>query len=100
MTPLSMGMSKPIAAGDLVCVIRPMPCCGSPRAVGWHFTVQRIEPARTYDCSLCGHTVSDGRPLAFGNGPEHDGFMDVSLLQRIDPAAKKESTETELELTI
>lgn len=87
-------MSKPIAAGDLVMVVKPMYCCGNASKVGVVFRVQKIAKG-TARCPYCNAKVSGTFADRFpGKGP------DVSRLIRIDPPALPESVETEREVAV
>lgn len=78
---------RPIAKGDLVCVVRSGSCCGPDSRLGAIFRVADIEKccARCVDCGRYGLAVH-----AFD--AEHDDLFEVSQLNRLDPPALSEST--------
>jgi hypothetical protein len=84
-----------IKAGDLVMVVKPAPCCGSTKAIGWTFVVSSIE-RRPGACLSCNAIVDDDMRAW---GLKRWGIL-VSRLIRIDPPALPESVETEREVTV
>lgn len=90
-------MSKPIQVGDLVRVIRAHDCKPT-RGYGVIFTVERIAPARRFECIHCLGTIKDGRPLAYGIISRGPGWHPLEWLRRIPPLDELEGERTEEDL--
>lgn len=85
-----------IKAGDLVMVVRPTPCCGTPtKTNGVVFVVVKVETRGPFYCKTCGHRFSQIKSAYRVDGRN----VDVGRLIRIDPPALPESVETEREVT-
>ena len=92
-------MENDIKAGDLVMVVRPMPCCGNLSWVGRIFKAGVVEQC-SYGCSQCGrHSIELTTELS-GFSPIGQPYaVEISRLIKIDPPAQPESTETRKEIT-
>lgn len=75
-------MEKPISVGDLVQVVRGMPCCGAERALGWTFKVSAIRLSQKSHCAIC-KTSFQGTSLADGHPSWHP--FQLHRLKRIPP---------------
>jgi hypothetical protein len=85
-------MSKPIQVGDLVLVVKPRACCGSPGRIGYVSQVFEIQEEKTGFCPDCGAvTVAKGVLLELGWGH-------MNRVIRIDPPAQDESTNSDNQL--
>jgi hypothetical protein len=82
-----------IKAGDLVMVVRPMPCCGNARSIGKVFEVRRV----TRDLARCPHCKTEFEET-YANAVNGRGW-EVPRLIRIDPPALPESIDAEREVT-
>lgn len=86
-----------IKVGDMVMVVRGMPCCGATgRHMGHTFVVSAVKPQDVGNCSYCGHffeIVPTARDESFKPCP-------IYRLKRIDPPALDETLETSREVTI
>lgn len=82
-------MSKPIAVGDLVQIVKPSPCCNSSTAVGHTFVVNRIDSSPSM-CKHCGENI-------FGaSAVKPNGYWTLlSRLKRIPPLSELEGQRTE-----
>ena len=89
-------MDKPISVGDLVMVVKLMPCGhGKPGAI---FRVQTIEDPLGLQPNWCVHcktVFADRSPLAIGDG-QTVGFF---RLKRIPPLDELEGVKEREELT-
>src|SRR3990172_9849171 len=85
--PIDLSGSEPIAAGDLVRVAKPTPCCNSNRAYGRVYAVQAIHECICV-CQICGF-VGAG-PVAFRDSAS--GYP-LSKLKRIPPFGELEKTQ-------
>jgi hypothetical protein len=89
-------MSGRIRAGDLVVVVRGLPCAvGDMNAVGYVFQVREIIQNATASCVRC-HGKHAGVTLALVRGTEG---VELSRLQRIDPPAELLRRRNNVELT-
>ena len=75
-------MSEPIKVGDLVMVVKPAICCGSPRRIGLVVRVTGLTNGERTRCTWC--SLSDVVPLAEYSS---DLCIDIRRLKRIDPPA-------------
>ena len=87
-------MDKPIEAGDMVQVIRPISCCGADVAIGWTFIVTRIRASPRSRCRHChqrfeGGLVAEGHPV---------GVFDIPRLKRIPPLSELEGEKQKEDL--
>lgn len=87
--------AKPIAVGDLVSVVRA--CCAyqRKRVVGQSSFVKKIFLSLT-SCSGCGQLNDELHAVATN---ANRGGIPLPWLQRIDPPALPESTETREEIS-
>ena len=84
-----------IKAGDLVMVVRPLPCCGHAKHIGRTFVVGHV--ARLMGkCPNCKEWFS---AVDCAMEVEENVGMLVQCLIRIDPPALPESIDTEREVT-
>jgi hypothetical protein len=91
-------MFKP---GDLVMVVKPMPCCGNGKTIGKPFIVREIRTAMTPRCQYCG-VVSHSIDLAMTDEVGARGLpigRQLSRLIKIDPLTEQDKTETLQEIT-
>ncbi len=72
-----MTMSN-IQKGDLVMVVKSMPCCGSPDFIGAIRTVEGFYSGSS-TCIRCGD-IKDSNMADLG-----DGYMELELLKKIPP---------------
>lgn len=89
-------MSEPIRVGDLVQIVKPMPCCGRlGKHYGDTFTVSEIITTRFVNaCAYCGARYAG----TYAVDPADDLAAEVRRLKRIPPLSELESTETKEEL--
>lgn len=85
---------RPIQAGDLVMLVRGMPCCGAAEKLGHVFVVSSVEVLAS-TCGTCG-AKTPARLVAVHQSGSVASF---SRLIRIDPPALPESVETDREVT-
>jgi hypothetical protein len=90
-------VNKPISVGDLVCVVRGLPCCKTVSPwIGKFFTVTEIHT----EPNICMHCGYDAMKTVAYNGEfnpisgRHWGIS-ISRLIRIDPLSEPESTTSE-----
>jgi hypothetical protein len=86
-------MANEIIVGDLVMVVRPTKCCGSPKRLGLIFRVIGFGVFGG-PCGVCGKR-GDGSPLVMKE--RYLGYVPQRLI-KIDPPAQPESTETRKEI--
>ena len=79
-------MDKPISVGDLVQVVKPMPCCGAAASVGWMFTVLKIRHSPSSHCTHCGKNCEPSMVVDVGL----EWVFDIPRLKRIPPANELE----------
>lgn len=93
-------VSGDIKPGDLVMVVRGLPCCGWSKDVrmGKPFKVGRLVPLYDLHCLHCNSTVADGTIAAIGENPRDGGFL--SMLIKIDPPAEGDSLPTRTDLEV
>lgn len=87
---------RPIAVGDMVMIVRPMPC--GHGAIGKPFIVAELARVGFCICKYCNKQY-DGIKLAAMFQKGVPVGVDVGRLQRIDPPSKETTTEQEKELT-
>ena len=92
-------MANDIKAGDLVMVVKPMPCCGNLSWLGRIFKAGLVESCR-YECEACGRRSIEVTAECGGVAPGGEVYsVEISRLMKIDPPAQPESTETRKEIT-
>lgn len=69
--------------GDLVMVVRPMPCCGCADGLGDIKTVDGIEAGGDWLCASCGQDLDGIQAATF----LPDDAIPISMLIKIDPPA-------------
>ncbi len=87
-------MNGPLKVGDLVCVVKPTPCCGNIKYLGGVFTLVDLRPSPTGSilCNYCKRV----RPLAVDMAITDTKLcFDSTRLKRIPPLAELESVERE-----
>ena len=84
-----------IAPGDLVVVVKPVPCCGHSGSVGETFRVKELAHVR-WHCVRCGK-VHDASLVARRVG--HPWVYLLARLKRIPPLDELERNEIVEELT-
>ena len=93
-------MSTQIKPGDLVMVVKPLPCCGSTHSLGMVATVLGIglrAEHRLVACKRCGRLVRSVADLLFTERPDGEmGYVERSRVIRIDPPAQTETTREEM----
>ena len=93
-------MSKPIAAGDLVMVVKPTPCCGHSMRIGFVAMVLEVKMQHGW-CRHCRAPIAQDHWRARLSEDLSEGLViAVSRLIRIDPPALPESVETEREVAV
>ncbi len=87
-------MNRPLKVGDLVCVVKPTPCCGSTKLLGKVFTITKLGWSKTglIECGTCG---KERKAVALTAKGEKKRSIDSSRLKRIPPLAELESVERE-----
>lgn len=99
-------MSEEIAVGDLVMVVRGVPCCGDTRfepKIGTPGKVIAIHtlgstssgPDTWFDCKICGQ-IHDRETLIVDIGAKYLAFK--ATLQKFDPPAVGDSLPTRKDL--
>lgn len=91
-------MTDAIKPGDLVMIIKPMPCCGYSGGLGLVRTVQAFTSRECgTKCVGCGiSNRSDFGPHSHAN--LGDFYVWLYRLKKIDPPALADETETNREL--
>lgn len=84
---------RPIQAGDLVMVVKPTLCCGSTWGLGEVFRVVCVREKEGGICGRCGAEAKEQVALC-----DDLSGAQVCRLIRIDPPAKMEESERELEV--
>ena len=84
-------MSGDIKVGDLVMVIRPIPCCLRNDSGGKIFVVAEIRPVGCPWCPAC----NAHRPELHAISKDREFRIMLSRLRRIDPIAEPETTQEE-----
>jgi len=81
-----------IKVGDLVMVIKPIPCCGYDKRIGMISTVEQIVERGMY-CTICGHNFGTStHTIVNGIGFSFD------RLKKIPPLEEQDKIETKEEL--
>lgn len=91
-------MSDAIKIGDLVQVVRAMPCCGETKLtkLGFVFIVQSLGKTRTRTtCVNCGHQYAPGVPYAVAE--DGNGSL-TEILKKIDPPEQGDDLPTRADL--
>lgn len=90
-------MTSPIKPGDLVMVVKPVPCCGTEDRMGLTSTVQETPRWALYaQCRHCGevdYAVENYRDLG-------DGAYHVDTLKKVDPPAEGDSLPTRADIEV
>ncbi len=74
-----------IEKGDLVMVVKPMPCCGAAITIGQVHTATGF-----YDCCICSScSALLTEPMVLVNGEHY--AAPISILIKIDPPAESDS---------
>lgn len=79
-----------IRKGDLVQVVRPMPCCGLPTYIGRIFTAHSDEVLRDVVCAACLRYRADRRVVHMD---ANTGYP-REILKKIPPLTEPETTDT------
>lgn len=89
----------PIKPGDLVMIVKPLPCCGSTRSLGKPFTVLGIGLQAGHEvvvCPNCLASIKNLDTILFGEAQNGElGYCERSRVIRIDPPAQTETTREE-----
>ncbi len=90
----------PIKPGDLVVVVKPLPCCGGTHSLGMVATVIGIglrAEHRGVVCGHCGRLAADVDDFLLAERPDGDmGYVERSRVIRIDPPAQDVETREEM----
>ena len=87
-------MNEPIEVGDLVQVVRGMPCCGATtKLMGVVFKVSSLVDNEGTACSSCGAIVKKVDPTSVTGHPIF--AFQLSRLKRIPPLSELEGQRTE-----
>ena len=87
-------MSEPIKVGDLVQVVRGMPCCGKiTQLMGTVFKVSALVDNEGTTCITCGAIVKRIDPISVRGHPQF--AFQLSRLKRIPPLSELEGERTE-----
>ncbi len=81
-------MTDPIKPGDLVAVVKPLPCCGSTMGIGIVSTVYSISNI-PIQCAVCGYTAI--RTVAT---LKDDRLSPLPVLKKLNPPESEMSKET------
>lgn len=84
-----------IKAGDLVMIVKLMPCCGNGK-LGYSFTAMAVRSLRS-TCGFCGHVYESNVLVGHPSYPERTGVL-MSRLKKIDPPAEGDSLPTRANL--
>ena len=93
-------MSNDIKPGDLVMVVRGMPCCGffGARKIGHVFVVSRVKGTEAHHfCQGCKTYLSRGTLYA-EDGGDSGGML--SMLKKLDPPSEGDSLPTRADIDI
>ena len=80
-------MDKPIEVGNLVIVVKGMPCCGYNKDLGHVFKVAW----KGFADGDCGHCGDESPGWAVDDKAEGEDCIPVECLKRIDPPAEGET---------
>jgi hypothetical protein len=84
-----------IEAGDLVMVVKPLPCCGGVNLLGYTFTAGRIRlSSENAFCGVCKSVFGSQPVTALQSGY----VIELALLKKIPPLSELEGKEREREL--
>ena len=83
-------MNDEIKVGDLVMVVKPKTCCGSPKSIGRIHTVTGFY--EICQCDACGYINHTTCAMVDG---KHEA-RPLSVLKKINPPPIKESIEREV----
>lgn len=84
-----------IKPGDLVMIVKPMPCCGDNATLGNVFIVKSISGSDGV-CGACG----DYQEFAMDALRPDGGYTQLSRLKKIDPPAEGDSLPTRKDLEV
>lgn len=89
-------MNEEIGVGDLVMIVKPLPCCGYSGSLGNIFKVLGVPFKPFTRCLHCGHIKSSDDEFDLGGG-----FVSAHRLKKIPPLSEDESINEskELEMT-
>lgn len=84
--------------GDLVMVVKSMPCCGNVSAIGRVERIDGVGPGSEWECNWCDKDMDDYCVALFSG----DDGMPTCTLIKIDPPADQdqETTNKELEVVV
>lgn len=85
-------MSEPIKKGDLVVVVKPSPCCGSYKRIGYVFRADYIM-ASVPSCGLCGAVNNQDEIGVWQSGAKFS--IQLPRLKRIPPLSELEGERTQ-----
>jgi len=94
-------MSDEIKSGDLVMVVRGLPCCGFMGLAhfGLTFIVTAVFPAPPgLSCKCCNAPASAAAPCVGANISGEADAMLMSMVKKIDPPAEGDSLPTRRDL--
>jgi hypothetical protein len=83
-----------IRKGDLVQVVRPMPCCGLTTYIGWIFTAHSDEVLRAAVCANCLRYRADQRVVHKSAGTGYPR----EILKKIPPLTEPVTVNTDNEV--
>lgn len=83
--------------GDLVMVVKPMPCCGNTSTIGRIETIDKVVSGDEWQCHWCDKDLDDWIVALV----QDDGLLTCTLI-KIDPPADQdqETTDKELEVAV
>lgn len=87
---------RPIRKGDLVMVVRPAPCCGIAKKIGYTYRAHAVSEPMLIMCINCRRIVTTR--LVEDGQPDEGGYR-IECVIKIDPPALDESTTEPAELT-
>lgn len=92
-------MSEPIKAGDLVQIVKAMPC-GCHTRIGYPFVVKKILTFNQAYCTDCGALYAGITKVAETGLIGKDQFFDVRCLIKINPPPLEETEHTTLDIEV
>ena len=82
--------------GDLVMVVKPMPCCGDTSDIGRVESVEEMAAGNKFECRKCLKDLDDYCVALFSG----DDGMPTCTLIKIDPPADQDQETTDRELEV
>lgn len=86
-----------IKVGDLVQIVKPLPCCGGVASLGQIFAVAEVNgDERGLRCTVCGHWTAHS---VDARDARDNLWVPLSRLKRIPPLDELDDVKRDVEIT-